>query len=185
MIEGEYEMDWEAIRNEYISTETSYRKLAEKYALSVDTIKRRGAAELWAAERAKIAPEIHRKTVRKVVERMADMEADRIGRILSIADKLVDQLEVAAAELNRMTVKNRHKVRNVEYNNPVSTGKTIKEVIDETEEIQIISALIDRQGLQQLTAALKNLRDVMQDNKEQETGELVVTFEGSTREYAE
>ena len=38
-------IDWLKIRNEYIAGGGSYRALAEKYEVSLDTVKRRASAE--------------------------------------------------------------------------------------------------------------------------------------------
>ena len=39
--------DWNAIKTEYITTDTSYRKLGEKYEINYKVIADRGKAEKW------------------------------------------------------------------------------------------------------------------------------------------
>ena len=43
--------DWKKIKTEYITTETSYRKLAQKYGLDQATIARRAKKEGWVSNR--------------------------------------------------------------------------------------------------------------------------------------
>ena len=152
--------DWTSIRADYVSGGGSFRVLAEKYGVSIDTIKKRAASEKWSLERTKVAPKLHQKTVRKVVERVADEKADRITRLLSIGDTLAAKLEQAAAELDKTLAKHKRKTKTVEYGDEDARGKPTKEVIVEEEILEAVDAPIDRLGMQQLSAALKNLRDV-------------------------
>lgn len=41
-------IDWLSIKNEYVNTNTSYRKLAQKYGVNKDTIAKRAQSENWA-----------------------------------------------------------------------------------------------------------------------------------------
>ena len=43
--------DWQAIKTEYITTDTSYRKLAQKYDVHYQAICQRSKAEGWIAQR--------------------------------------------------------------------------------------------------------------------------------------
>ena len=52
------------------------------------------------------------------------------------------------------------KVKTVEYKDNTAIGKPTKEIIDETEHINIASGPIDRLGLSQVTGALKNLKEI-------------------------
>lgn len=86
-------VDWERIRAEYIAGGTSYRKLADKYGLSVDAIKRRAGKDKWSEERTKTAPMVHRETVRKTVQRVSDECADNAAVAMRIRAKLLKRLE--------------------------------------------------------------------------------------------
>lgn len=88
--------DWMAIKTEYVTTRASMQKLAEKYGVSVSAIKRRSAAEKWAANRTRTEPKVYQKTVQKVIEKTANQEADRITRLLAVSDKLLRRVEQAA-----------------------------------------------------------------------------------------
>ena len=45
--------DWSKIKTEYITTDTSYRKLAEKYGVSASSLMQVAAREKWADEKKK------------------------------------------------------------------------------------------------------------------------------------
>ena len=180
-------VDWLGIKAEYVSTSITMQKLSEKHGVSVSAIKRRSTAENWTANRTTTEPEVYRKTVRKVIEKTATNEANRIVKLLAIGDKLAERLDLAVEQLDRMTVKNRRKTRVIEYGDLDARGKPTREVIDEVEEINVVDATIDRQGLQQLSMTLKNLRDVLQPDKADAPGgnSVAVVFEGELKEAAE
>lgn len=112
--------DWLKIKNEYISTGISYRSLAEKYSVPIDTIKKKAAREHWKDTYTKMAPKVHQKVQEKCIERIATSESNRIARLLSLSDKISDRLGEALDLPNNC----------------------------------------DAKGIQQLSAALKNLKDV-------------------------
>ena len=70
-------VDWKKIKTEYITTNTSYRKLAEKYGVHYKVISERGKAEKWVELRSQ-----HRdKTFTKAMEQISDRQADQMARI--------------------------------------------------------------------------------------------------------
>ena len=157
------------IRNEYISTKTSYRKLAEKYGVSVDAIKRVAASERWTAERTKTAPKIHQKTVEKIIEKTADVEADRIVRLSAVGDTLIAQIERAAQELDKTTTRKTTRRRQTVAEH--KDGKTVtQEVINTEEELAIVQSLVDRSALRTLAGALKDVMELMGAGKKPDTG---------------
>ena len=61
-------MDWNAIREEYIADETSsYRKLAQKYGVSLTAVYNRSKAEDWVGQRKQVKD----KTITKSMHRSA------------------------------------------------------------------------------------------------------------------
>jgi hypothetical protein len=68
--------NWNKIRNEYISTKTSYRKLAEKYRVSIKTLEPRAKREEWAKHRAEQQGIIRAKTGQKTAEKIAERDSD-------------------------------------------------------------------------------------------------------------
>lgn len=161
--------DWKKIKTEYITTETSYRKLAQKYGVGYQAICHRSQAEGWIAMR-----EQHRnKTISKTIDRISEKQADKMSRIDDLADQLLEKLEQAITELDLQLCKHTDKTKVIEYNNDRRPDKATKETIHEEEKLLEFKSIVDRQGLRQLTAALKDIKEVKMlrtelDRQEQE-----------------
>ena len=151
--------DWLKIKNEYTNGNISYRKLADKHGVSYPTLRDKAIREGWAALREDQRNKVLAKTLQKTAEVVANKEAGRISRILSTADTLLARIEQAADQLDTHIVTNKTRTKEVKYN---GKNKPVKEIISEIETKDIAPGPIDRQGLQQVTAALKNIRDTVQ-----------------------
>lgn len=164
-------VDWLKIKNEYINGGGSYRKLAEKYGVSFATLRRKAKDEDWVSLKNKQQYKVSTKLAQKTAEKIAEQEANRMVKLLRMADRLGAQLDRAIGELDRQMVKNKRKHREIEYKDPKAPGRPTKEVIKETEQIEVVSGSIDRAGLQQLSMALKNLKDTITtvDNGDSDT----------------
>ena len=151
---------WVEIEHEYVTDISrkpcSLEDLARKYSIPIQTIKDQSATGKWSDKRA----EYKLKTNQKLIEKSSDADADRIVRLLSIADKAAEKAEQALGELEQYVVRDKKKVKTVEYKDNTAIGKPTKEIIDETERINIASGPIDRLGLSQVTGALKNLKEI-------------------------
>ena len=161
--------DWQNIKTEYITTETSYRKLAQKYGVSYQAICRRSKDEAWIDKR-----EQHmNKTVSKAVDKISTKKADKMARIDDLADKLLEKLEQAIEELDLQLAKHTDKTKIIEYNNDLRPDKPTKETIHEEEKLLEVKSIVDRQGLKQIASALKDIKEVKMirsemDRQEQE-----------------
>ena len=81
--------DWQAIKTEYITTDTSYRKLSQKYGIGYQAICHKSREEGWIAMR-----EQHKNnTTTKTLEKISEQEANRAVKIHSVADKLLLKIE--------------------------------------------------------------------------------------------
>ena len=149
--------DWQAIKTEYITTDTSYRKLAQKYGVRYATLQARAKEEKWTELRDR-----HRtSTVSKSLTKISNKQASKLARIEGITDKLLNKLEKAVDELDLEIIKRKTKV---------DDGLT--ETTTETMEA-VEGGIVDRAGLRQLTAALKDLKEIQMlkselDRQEQE-----------------
>lgn len=82
-------IDWQAIKTEYITTNTSYRKLAEKYSVSRGQICAVGREEKWVELRDQ-----HRANlVSKTVEAVESAQVARAKKMQTVADKLLNKIE--------------------------------------------------------------------------------------------
>ena len=161
--------DWQAIKTEYITTDTSYRKLAQKYGIHYKVISERGKSEKWVDLRSQ-----HRdKTLTKTLGKISSKQADKMARIDDLADKLLEKLEQAITELDLQLYKHTDKTKVIEYNNDRRPDKPTKETIHEEEKLLETKSIVDRQGLKQIASALKDIKEVKMlrselDKKEQE-----------------
>jgi len=86
-------VDWLKIRLEYETMNTSYRKIADKYGVSFNTLKGRAKRENWAKSKEETHHKITTKTLQKTVVKIAEKESNRNARILNLSDLAVDGVE--------------------------------------------------------------------------------------------
>jgi uncharacterized protein YjcR len=82
-------LDWKRIKAEYIAGGTSYRKLAEKYGVSFNTLKTRAREEQWY----ELRQQKDHKTTTKVIESLSDKESEIDDKYFRIVDKLLNKAE--------------------------------------------------------------------------------------------
>jgi hypothetical protein len=82
-------IDWNVLRAEYIGGGTSYRKLARKYGISVNTLSPIATAEGWP----KLRQEAQDKATAKTIQKTASIAADNATIAARIRTKLLQKLE--------------------------------------------------------------------------------------------
>lgn len=153
-------ISWVEIEHEYVTDISrkpcSLEKLADKYSVSVKSVQQHCQDEEWVRKRLE-----YRKSIgQKALEKSSDKDADRIARLLKIADIATDKAEQALGELEQYVVRDKKKVRTVEYKDNMAIGKPTKEVVDEKENVRTEKGPVDRLGLSQVTSALKNIKEL-------------------------
>lgn len=162
-------MDWNSIRKEYITDESSsYRKLAKKYGVSLTAITRRSKAEDWQGQRQQLKD----KTITKSIEQLSQKTADKLSRVSDLTDKLLNKLEKAIEELDIQLYKDVVKVKEIEYNNELRPDKPTKETIHEEEKVIEVKTIVDRSGLKAIASSLRDIKEIQMlkselDNREQ------------------
>ena len=118
--------DWQAIKTEYITTDTSYRKLAQKYDINVTTIAKTAGSEGWVEQRKQYANETQAKTLEKI----SQQEANRAAKIHSVADKLLNKIEAM-----------------VDSESPLDTKgiRALTAAVKDLKEIQSVKSALDEQ----------------------------------------
>lgn len=111
-------IDWNAIKTEYITTDTSYRKLAEKYGVHKDTIHRKAKDEGWADKRRRQID----KTQTRILEKAVDMEVDRATKLLGVADLLMEKVRQRIEAVDPMDMGSQ------EFRHLSATIKDLKEI---------------------------------------------------------
>lgn len=81
--------DWHKIKTEYITTDTSYRKLAAKHGVQLKTICLRSQKEKWIEQRQQFANE----TTTKTLNIIGNEQADRAVKLLGASDQLLCRVQ--------------------------------------------------------------------------------------------
>lgn len=160
---------WDKIKTEYITTETSYKKLCAKYGVSMRTLGDRARSEKWVDARI----QQREKTVSKMIAAESKKQVERYSRIQNLTDRLMDKIEQSINELDMHIAKSTHRQKTIEYNNYDRPDKPTKEIVDEIEEVTAYQSIIDKNGLKQIASALRDLKEVQMirsdlDRREQE-----------------
>ncbi len=96
------DINWTAIKAEYIAGEGSYRTLARKYGIRMATLAARAKAESWVQEREKVSNDTVAKAIRK--NETAQVNAlswlgkakERLAEKLAAAVEAVDETDAQA-----------------------------------------------------------------------------------------
>ena len=152
--------DWKKIEAEYITTETSYRKLADKYGVDQATIARRAKKHDWVSKRQHHAD----KTQAKILTADTQRKVDRVGRLMTVADKLLKKVEQA-----------------VDQEGPMSANaiKNLSDALKNIRETQMIRSEAD---MREQEARIRNLEK--QAQVEETDKEIKVTIVGDLEAYS-
>ena len=159
-------MDWKKLKAEYIAGGISYRKLAEKYNVSFHTLRKVAAKERWN----NLRDETRAKAATKIVEIESDKQAERMRRLLTVSDKLleavedaVDKFQAGELQLDKGALK--------------SLSGTIKDIRD----IQNIKSQLDIEEQKARVAILKKQAEAGNDT----TSEITVVIAGGDTSWQE
>ena len=152
--------DWQQIKTEYITTDTSYRKLSEKYGIHYKVIADKGKDEGWKELRSQ-----HTHTVlTKILECDSEQKVDRAVRLMTVADKLLEKVE-----------------QWVEMGEPIS-ATSIKNLSDAIKNIKEVQMIRSAEDIEEQKARIAKLRKEAEG--EDEDNEIQVVFTGRAKEYA-
>lgn len=151
-------IDWKKIKTEYVTSSTSYRKLAEKYGVPYKTIAYRAKAEKWVELRDCNED----KVVTKMIASEAQKQIDRYTRMLTVTDKLLAKIEASIESLDADGV-------TLDKAGIRALAGAIKDI----KEIQSLKSDLDRREQE---ARIRKLNKEAEE--EEQTNEIVVTFEG-------
>ena len=155
--------DWQAIKTEYITTDTSYRKLAQKYGVNHAVIGQRAKAEKWVDLRRQHID----KTQTKTLNAISRKQADRAANLIAVSDLLLGKVKSLLETDDGLLV------------DPQSM-KYISGVLKDLKEIQMIKSDVD---LREQEARIDKLRK--EAMVEKESNEVKVTIVGELEEYSE
>jgi hypothetical protein len=139
--------DWQAIKTEYITTNTSYRKLAEKYGVSRVQIGNVGKDENWVELRRQHLD----RTVTKTVAAVESAQVNRAKKMQTVADKLLNKIEAMVDGGKTLDTK---------------AIRALTAAVKDLKEIQSIKSDLDEQEQRARIANLQKQADKTDDNKE-------------------
>ena len=156
--------DWQKIKTEYITTDTSYRKLAQKYGVSHVQIGNVGKQENWVELRRQHLD----RTLTKTMTAISNKQVDRAAKLISVADLLLDKVK-SLVEDNPELLVNTQSIKN------------LSGVLKDIKEVQMIRSDAD---LREQEARIKKLQK--EAEQEDTNNEVVITFgSGGKKEWAE
>ena len=82
------ERDWTQIKTEYITTNASYRELAEKYGIHYTLIGKRAKQEDWVQQRKQFVD----RTLTETLDAVTEVNIDRATKLLGVSDMLLDKV---------------------------------------------------------------------------------------------
>ena len=153
--------DWQKIKTEYITTDTSYRKLADKYGIDQATISRRAKKEDWVSNRQHHISE----TQAKILTADTEEKVDRATRLKTVADKLLDKVE-----------------QWVEMGEPISAN-SIKNLSDAIKNIKEVQMIRTEEEIEEQKARIAKLRKEA-EREEKTDNTIVIQFAEGSEEFA-
>lgn len=154
-------MDWKKIKAEYIAGGASYRKLAEKYGVSFNTLKTHAVEEQWY----KLRQQKDKKTTTKLIDNLSNKGADIDLKYYSIVDKLLAKAEELIEQMP-------------EWN--VASIKDMATAMKSLKECKGVKSDID---LREQEARIRNLE---RQAKEEDQGDkhVIITLDGDLSKYS-
>lgn len=156
-------MDWNQIREEYITDETSsYRSLSKKYGVGLTALYNHAKSEDWVGQRKQLKD----KTMTKSLEKISDKQAKRAAGFIVMTDTLAEKLTAALATVD-----------------PKDTQalRRIAASLRDLAEMQGLKSDLDRQEQE---ARIANLRK-QADKEDDVVNELEVVFMAGEEEWNE
>lgn len=154
-------VNWKKIKAEYITQNTSYRKLAEKYGVTKDTINRHAAAENWKAEKADYKRRCDDKVKTEAINLTAETAVLLHKIALNMAKQLTELSEMSPKKLAALGVK----------------PKDITSAAKDIEDITHIKSEADAREQEARIASLRKRAETAEDK------EIKITIAGTAAEY--
>lgn len=158
--------DWTKIKTEYITdSKSSYRKLAEKYNVSFNTLQCRAKKEGWADLKRQAQDKITKKTIDKDIEK----KVDRATRLMDVTDKLLNKVEEAIEELSTAGI--------------VLNAQALKQISGTLKDIKEVHGVKSDRDIREQEARIRNLEKQAEDDSKKDTT-ITVQFEGDISKWS-
>lgn len=128
--------DWEKIKTEYLSGNTSYRKLAAKYKISRSRIESRGKKEDWPWLRETL----RRDSLPLLQDSLCEKNSRSAQKIMDVADRILDKINESLDAL------------------PSIDGNTLKHFTAALKELRDIKGVKSEADIREQEIRMENLR---------------------------
>lgn len=160
--------DYTAIKAEYIADgKSSIRKLAKKYGIPYGTLNKRSTAEKWKAQKDQSGA----KTVAKAIKKIEDGRANRLLRLQTVTDKVLNKIEKAVETMADS---------DPELINPMAF-KQITGALKDIKEIQMLRSDID---IREQEARIRNLEKQAEANDDSDKEPIRIIIDDGVSEYS-
>ncbi|WP_456077946.1 hypothetical protein [Mogibacterium diversum] len=145
-------MDWNKLEVEYITTNTSYAKLAAKYHTSARTISEYARRHEWKEKRRKYVSD----TVGKAVERVSKLESIDLSKEIGIVHNLSNIMSDALLDPKQF---NRYLVEETEYNSDgfPKSKKTVEKKFKRVDFKQVKDAANALQAIEKMRRSMETI----------------------------
>ena len=154
-------MDWKRIKAEYIAGGTSYRKLAEKYGVTLSALRNVAEKENWVELKA----QAQHKSDTKLLEQISDDAAEKAINIIDVADKLLTKIS--------------------EVIDMVGTTQDIKHISSALRDLKEIKGIKSEADMREQEARIDKLRKEAEKNDGSEVNEIEVVFKAGEESWNE
>lgn len=146
------DINWNAIRTDYITSNVSYRDLEAKYGVCYRQIAKKGKAEGWGSQRS----QHNAKVVTKILDDDIEQKVSGIERLESVADKVLTKVEAYIDACDPTAI-------------DTQSMKHITGVLKDIKDV-----MRNRKDLKEQDARIKKLQ--MEAEQEDTNTEVVITF---------
>lgn len=140
-------LDWDAIKIEYIRTDTSLSKLAKKNGVTKGALGKKCAEEKWVEERKRY----RHQTITKTLQKSAAQDANRLSKLMDATSKLI---EISLRAINDEQQYNRFIVSEGIGDGMSETSEKVFQKVDTKALKDTVSVLKD------LTAMVRDFYDI-------------------------
>ena len=154
--------DWKKIEAEYITTETSYRKLAQKYGLNQATVAQKAKAEDWVGKRKQQASTAQAL----ILEKDINKKVDRATKLYNAADELLEKIVTGISSASIVSP---------------TAAKNYSDALKNIKEIHMIRTQEDIEEQKARIAKLQKEAEKQDNDK----SSITIKLEGSLSDYAQ
>ena len=159
--EGRLSVDWKRIKAEYIAGGTSYRKLAEKYKVTLSALRNVAEKEKWVDLKA----QAQHMSDTKLIEQISDDAVEKTISIIDVADKLLTKIS--------------------EVIDTVGTTQDIKHISSALRDLKEIKGIKSDADMREQEARIKKLQKEAEKTDDSDVTEIEVTFNAGEEAWNE